>query len=575
MIGETDSDFEGEHTGPVLPADSEKRRRFIISRHANQLSRRGWFDSVVNFFDDAVNTVVEAAKSVANAVSQAATDIKNAIVETAAKAYDALNPFTPHTFTPIDDDLNFATPQGSTSTPWGAGQQLYSQAKDGGAIAIYCVGCGAQGTIHVKGTITFNVGELSVKGSLNAAGAITAALALGIVASYTNTWSYEKEIANVPLSPLSIPGVLTIGPQIVLSAGGGLTVSAMGQLLAGTQLEWPEIQANIDIASPGSSSASGFTPNFTPVFDVAGSISATADAYLTVSVGFGIDILAGTISKQVALVEKPDISITAATSFSAVTGFGSGTCDGASLNLDFNNYVYADLAGTEFNINTLTLPIASKCLTIPTRRSLSTSVTPRTVETTAHGIQASRDFTANPRDETSPTLNYTVLNAADGSLEVHWAYNGNLYAVGTDYTTESGLDDSILFSTSDGSSVLGDSDGRLLHGYVDTLNDLGVSRLRLADGDSLPITSVMLTLAPVDPGTGPSIMMAFDTAGNSYYPLLCVYEDLYPKIFIATDPDAGSTVLEDPANIETLTGGPVTECGFFAFGDGAQGDNDL
>lgn len=558
-----------------MPADPEKRRRFVVSRHAKQLSRRGWFDSVVNFFDNAVNTVVEAAKSVANAVSQAATDVKNAIVETAAKAYDALNPFTPHTFTPIDDDLNFATPQGSDSTPWGAGQKLYSQAQDGGAIAIYCVGCGAQGTIHVKGTITFNVGELSVKGSLNAAGAIHAALELGIVATYSNTWSYEKEIANVPLSPLSIPGVLTIGPQIVLSAGGGLTVSALGQLLAGTELDWPAIQANIDIASPGSSSASGFTPNFTPVFDVVGSISATADAYLTVSVGFGIDILTGTISKQVALVEKPDISITAATSFSAVTGLGSDTCDGVSLNLDFNNYVYADLAGTEFNINTLTLPIASKCLTIPTRRSLSNSVTPRTVETTAHGVQALRDFTAKSRDETSPTLNYTVLNAADGSLEVHWAYNGNLYAVGTDSTTESGLDDSILFSTSDGSSVLGDSDGRLLHGYVDTLADLGVSRLRLADGDSLPLTSVMLTLAPVDPGTGSSIMMAFDTAGNSYYPLLCVYDDLYPKIFIATDPDAGSTVLEDPANIETLTGGTVTECGFFAFGDGAQGDNDL
>lgn len=504
------------------------------------------------------------------------------MVETAAKAYDTLNPFTPRTFTPIDNDLNFATPQGSDSTPWGAGKQLYSQAQNGGAIAIHCVGCGAQGTIHVKGTITFIVGDLSVKGSLIAAGAIHAALELGIVASYANTWAYNKEIATVPLSPLSIPGVLTIGSQIVLAAGGSLTVNAVGQLLAGAVLDWPAIQANIDIASPSSSSASGFKPNLNPVFDVKGSVSATAEAYLTVSVGFGINILAGTISRQVALVEKPDITITAATAGSAslsggkVTGsIGTGTCAGVSLNVDFNNSVYADLAGTSKSINTLSLPVVNKCITIPKRRSLVTSFERRTIQNTAHGQQAPRDITVNLLNMTTPTLNYTVLNAADSSLEVHWADNGNVYAIGTDSTPASGVDDSILFSTSDGGSVIGDSDGRLLHGYVDTLANLGVSRLRLADGDSLPTTFVMLTLAPVDPGTGSSIMMAFDTAGNSYYPLLCVYDNLYPKIFIAKDADAGSAVLQDTADIGTLTGGTVKQCGFFGFGDGANGDNDM
>lgn len=570
VTGETYSDFAGEDTGPVLPADAEKRRRFRKSRNASQLNRRGWWDSVVDFYDDVTDTLIDVVEDTVSVLVDTAGEIAAAAVE----VYDTLNPFTPHTFTPIDDDLAFATPQGTDSTPWGAGEQLYSQAQDSGSIAIYCVGCGASGTIHVKGTITFIVGELSLTGSLNAAGDIHAALELGIVASYNNNWSYDKEIANVPLSPLSIPGVLTIGPQIVVSAGGSLTVTADGQLLAGATLDWPAVQFNIDITSPGSSTASGFTPDLNPVFDAKGSVSATADAYLKVSVGFGIDILDGVISKQVALVEKPDLSITAAAAGSAslsdgsVTGtIGTGSCDGVSLNVDFNNYVYADLLGSEININTLSLPVFDKCVTLSKRRSLTASDAAHAVEPTAHNPKAPRAFTVDPLNMTVPTVNYTVLNTADGSLEIHWADNGNLYAIGSNTSTASGVDDSILFSATDGGKVVGDSDGRLFHGYVDTLANLGVSRLRLADADNLPITSVMLTLAPVPLKDNSAVMLAFDTAGNPYYPLLCVYDNLYPKIFIAKDVEAGSAALEDAANVGTLTGGSVKECGFFSFGN--------
>lgn len=79
----------------------------------------------------------------------------------------------------------------------------------------------------------------------------------------------------------------------------------------------------------------------------------------------------------------------------------------------------------------------------------------------------------------------------------------------------------------------------------------------------------------MDPnGSGSSLMMAFDTAGNAYYPLLCVYENLYPKLFIAKDPTAGASVLEDPSQKAALTGGAVKECGFFGVTDGVKGVND-
>lgn len=68
--------------------------------------------------------------------------------------------------------------------------------------------------------------------------------------------------------------------------------------------------------------------------------------------------------------------------------------------------------------------------------------------------------------------------------------------------------------------------------------------------------------------------MAADTIGNLYYPLLCVYANLYPKMFLAKDPIAGAATLMDPANIATLTGGNITTCGFVPFTDNHEGLND-
>lgn len=44
---------------------------------------------------------------------------------------------------------------------------------------------------------------------------------------------------------------------------------------------------------------------------------------------------------------------------------------------------------------------------------------------------------------------------------------------------------------------------------------------------------------------------------------------------MAKDAEAGSAVLEGPANVGMLTDGSIKECGFFGFGDGAKGDNDM
>lgn len=69
----------------------------------------------------------------------------------------------------------------------------------------------------------------------------------------------------------------------------------------------------------------------------------------------------------------------------------------------------------------------------------------------------------------------------------------------------------------------------------------------------------------VNIGDDSSIVVVFDTAGNLYYPITCVYETFRHKIFLAMDPVAGAAVLESHASISTLTGGVVTNCAYVAF----------
>jgi hypothetical protein len=241
-----------------------------------------------------------------------------------------------------------------------------------------------------------------------------------------------QQIAALPLSPLTIPGVLTIGPQISLSACGALTVNAVGQLLAGATLDWSVISANIDLANIQGSSASGFEPHINPVFQVQGSISSTAEAYLLLSLEFGIDILNGAIQKSVAVVDTPDLSITATTSgqaslqgAKAIGTIGNANCPGVNVNVAFVNYVYADIPGmTQLNINTYNAPSFEKCLQIPQRRQISHGQTPRATRDVKRGEQTTVALNA-----TIPVLNYTVMDSKDGKLELRWADNGNTYAV--------------------------------------------------------------------------------------------------------------------------------------------------
>lgn len=85
------------------------------------------------------------------------------------------------------------------------------------------------------------------------------------------------------------------------------------------------------------------------------------------------------------------------------------------------------------------------------------------------------------RDSATSFSDATIKDAINGTTFVSWAADGNLIVSNTSNT----------FSSLDG-NIVGDTESRLLHLYSDTIADQGVSRIRLASLDLMPLTSILV-----------------------------------------------------------------------------------
>lgn len=255
----------------------------------------------------------------------------------------------------------------NAQSPWGSAYSIYNNA----ILTAYCVNCGVSGQLTLKGSFSLTLFGGLKTGNLLLSGSLHAGLQLGLVAStISKTLSVpELALANVPLSPLTIAGIVTIGPNLALRAGASLTVTASGNLRAGATLDWPAIAATLDLSQLSKSTASGFSPQLTPVLQAQGNISATAAVYLVVRFECGVSILNGKFSKSVALVEKPGVSVTAKAAGGVSVGSGGvgGGSAAAPCNVDVSagltNDVYVDLAGVkEVGIASWKSTVLDKCV---------------------------------------------------------------------------------------------------------------------------------------------------------------------------------------------------------------------
>lgn len=475
----------------------------------------------------------------------------------------------------------------------------------------YCVGCGVNGRITITGRLIFSVASGLKEGSIGADGNFHGVMELGFVAN-----GLQKEIpianttiASLSLSDLVLPGIIQLGPTISLGAGASLILSASGNLVAGAILDWPAIHAKLDVVSLSDAEASGFAPDVTPIFSVDGSISAAIDVHLTASLGFTIGLLnIDKFTTSVALVDQPGLRATATITGSASVSDGSisgqfGSCAGVEFSANVYNKVYADLFGSQKDIFEWTSPSLSHCVKVSKKRSVASVASvarrratlemPKTATrrhfgqksksrvsantTTTHALYTNTSQAEGDNEDdngASDNATYSVISTQDELFALHWSTNGNVYVISANDTTDSvettdsdsdydSEDITTDFATFASAFILGDADGRALHGYADELAAHGVTRVRLHDVDEMPATSVMLAIRAVaDANGGSDIMAAEDTAGNLYAPIVCAYEQSYPKLFFANNPNISPPFV---GSWEDITGEGVTSCGYIPF----------
>lgn len=163
---------------------------------------------------------------------------------------------------------------------------------------------------------------------------------------------------NKGLPTLSIPGIAVLGPKVTVSLNSNLKVQAAGQMLVGASMNWPNINAELNLLDKSKSTQSGFTPEITKKFDAWGDVTASASLSLPVTFFFGVDILDGKYSKGISLVDTPAVSASAELAIAASYGTGASNgitsstgCIGIKYNIGLSN----DLSVHLLDVSTYTL----------------------------------------------------------------------------------------------------------------------------------------------------------------------------------------------------------------------------
>ena len=132
----------------------------------------------------------------------------------------------------------------ASSPAFGSAFPLY-QSK---GFSAYCVACGASGTVNLAGSIGWTSGHPNnlQSGSINIGGNLGMGLGIGISGSTRfDSPSLHKQLIQQSLPGLSIPSIITIGPQLVLDVSLGSSITAAGSLFAGFSIVIPILKRTL------------------------------------------------------------------------------------------------------------------------------------------------------------------------------------------------------------------------------------------------------------------------------------------------------------------------------------------
>jgi len=206
-------------------------------------------------------------------------------------------------------DFNYVMSPDS-STPFGRpGSALFQD----GFHFIFCLDCRAEGRGALRGTVEwdhFHItgGKIEYEGFLN----MTIDIGVQIVHKeyspeklhHEVSKKYNKELANINLLEMEIPGLCSVGPQLILNFRFATGILTIGHYEAGVRLEFPNPKITIDLGDPAKSKVSGLHGKITPILRASANVDVYAKVSTPIQFFFGIDLFAGEKKWGVQLEEE-------------------------------------------------------------------------------------------------------------------------------------------------------------------------------------------------------------------------------------------------------------------------------
>ncbi|KAI8283850.1 hypothetical protein K4K56_010361 [Colletotrichum sp. SAR 10_98] len=507
------------------------------------------------------------------------------------------------------------------------GSKKQSTVTKGNFINLYCVKCGLSGSLKTKGNITIDIVNGITDGYIESDVDISVGVGLGIYAQYYQEHKFRNNLYDIPLSPFTL-GFVTVGPILSIGTEAKFSLNMTGTAVARADVSIARAKFVYDWKK-GSANSFGFKPQFKPSFEAEGQVEIAAQFGIPVGLEFGVTTFNGCpmCKGSIGFETMPSIKAAAAIAVQAkwdsTDGLERGlkplnNCSGISTTLSVRNDVTAKLKGfslvdKDWSLHeTKDYILASYCIGNKTdgtsKAKLGLHDDKRSLPSTLHNkYEYSRDANdvSVPMDTTTNSaqladltkyvveeieyLNYngsdisaipydldeaafdgywfsTLALESDNSYVLAACSDGNVYLQKN--TTQNDLPYYVSCNTlwaGYGEAALLTPTGEVLHYYNNTMDKIGVSRLRAGYEASLPGTSVYVALTPFyydDNNSSASMLAAIDPEDNIFFPAVCTYKgDQTAKIYlVGEDVDAGLEMLKSPDLTYTVTNGEVDEC---------------
>jgi hypothetical protein len=193
-------------------------------------------------------------------------------------------------------------------------------------------------------------------------------LSADITSSYNTTFSYSP--TALTYSFISVPGILSLGPELTFSIDAEVSASEAVTITAGAEVAMADGNVHLDLLNKNNTKTSGWTPTYTASAEVTGNITATFNPKAALTVELSIVFFGGLIDLSTGVTATPGFEnsfiLTAAEGFdlSGVEDLTSaGTCaDGLELQSNFTFAIEA--FATEWwkeEVYNVTIPLLDKC----------------------------------------------------------------------------------------------------------------------------------------------------------------------------------------------------------------------